>query len=347
MSTKENLINSITLSIITKNDYTVPGIKRVLEEELSKYAITEIRETLPASTSGEATAYLMRKFAEAKTAAGMRKESLAQYLLTVKKFYNTEKVDLNLATADNINHFLAYMRNVEKLQDNTIKGNYLKLSSIFGFLFGHKYIADNPMLEIEPPKAKIKVKKPLKESEIEQIKMACEQEGKKAAQSLAMIYFFLDTGVRVTEFCNVNMKDVDFEKMTVHVVNGKGGKDRTVYFTEKTKVRLMDYLASRTDIQFTNFGITYEENTPLFISHLEKKYGKSGIEAKMRKLAEKSGILRLRPHLLRATFATELAERGVGIEVIAKLLGHANLHTINRYILLSDDRIKMMIKNAA
>lgn len=39
MSTKENLINSITLSLITKNDYTVPEIKRVLEEELSKYAI--------------------------------------------------------------------------------------------------------------------------------------------------------------------------------------------------------------------------------------------------------------------------------------------------------------------
>ncbi len=52
-------------------------------------------------------------------------------------------------------------------------------------------------------------------------------------------------------------------------------------------------------------------------------------------------------HLLRATFATRLAERGVGIEVIAKLLGHANLHTINRYVLLSDDKIKLLIKNAA
>lgn len=347
MNTKECLINSITLALIENNNYTVETIKKVLEKELYKYAVTEIKETLPASTNGEATAYLMRKFAEAKTAAGMRRGSLEQYYLAVKKFYRIERVDLNMATPDHINHFLSHMRNVEKLQDTTIKGNYLKLTSIYGYLFEHKYIADNPMVEIEAPKLKIKVKKPLKESEIEQIKMTCEQRKRGSAQHLAMIYFFLDTGVRVSEFCNINISNVDFEALTAQVINGKGGKDRNVYFTEKTKVRLMDYFTKREDISFSKVGMCYEADAPLFVSSRKARMTKPGVESCMRQLAKESGVTRLHPHLLRATFATRLAERGVGIEVIAKLLGHANLHTINRYVLLSEDRIKLLIKNAS
>ena len=346
MNTKECLINAITLALIENNNYTVEAIKMVLERELYKYAVIEIKETLPTSSNGEATAYLMRKFAEAKTAAGMGKKSLEQYCLAVRKFYQIERVELNLATPDHINHFLSYMRNIEHLEDATIKGNYLKLNSIYGFLFEHKYISDNPMIEIESPKLTIKVKKPLKESEIEQVKMTCEHRKRNSAQHLAMIYFFLDTGVRVSEFCNINISNIDFEALTAQVINGKGGKDRTVYFTEKTKVRLFDYFAKREDISFSQAGLRCEEDTPLFLSGRKERMSKAGVESCMRQLAKESGITRLHPHLLRATFATRLAERGVGIEVIAKLLGHANLHTINRYVLLSDDKIKMMIKNA-
>lgn len=347
MEAKEVLINAITLSLISCNDHSVESIKKILSKELESYSITEIRETLPASNNGEATIYLMRKFAEAKTAAGMKERTLQQYYYAVRKFCKLEKIDLNLATADNINHFVSYMRNYEKLSDVTIRGDYVKLRSVYTFLFNHKYIADNPMLETETPKFTVRLKKPLKEAEIERIKIACEHRRRYPERSLAMIYFFLDTGVRVSEFCSLDVQDVDFEELTALVRKGKGGKDRMVYFTEKTKVRLLKYLETRQDIEFEGAGLSCESGTPLFMTCRNVRVTKESVEQDMRSLAKESGVARLHPHLLRATFATRLAERGVGIEIIAKLLGHANLHTINRYVLLSDDKIKLMLRNAA
>ena len=44
------------------------------------------------------------------------------------------------------------------------------------------------------------------------------------------------------------------------------------------------------------------------------------------------------PHLLRATFATRLAERGVDVRTIQDLLGHTNLNTTQRYVAVTDER---------
>lgn len=99
-------------------------------------------------------------------------------------------------------------------------------------------------------------------------------------------------------------------------------------------VRLKKYLNNR------NGGCAID--SPLF-STLIKPYrhmNKSGVENILKTLGENSGVIRLHPHLLRATFATNLSKKGVPIDVIAKLLGHANLNTITRYVLVTDDYIQ-------
>ena len=63
----------------------------------------------------------------------------------------------------------------------------------------------------------------------------------------------------------------------------------------------------------------------------------------LKKVGIESGVIRLHPHLLRATFASKLAQKGVDINMIAKLLGHANLNTIGRYVILSEEDIRKVI----
>ena len=71
---------------------------------------------------------------------------------------------------------------------------------------------------------------------------------------------------------------------------------------------------------------------------------KSGVEAMMRKVGMKSGVVRIHPHLLRATFATRLAEKDTDIGVIAKLLGHSDLQSVNRYVLTDQNKIEQTVR---
>lgn len=201
------------------------------------------------------------------------------------------------------------------------------------------------MGRIEPVGYTAKIKTPLTDEEIERIKIACELQGIKTGQrNYAIINFFLDTGVRVSELCGIKLRDVDFNKRKCKVL-GKGNKERYVYFSGGCKIRLLEYLKSRTDIVFNGLDMEYKIETTLFASldYNHHPLKKGGIEFMLKKVGQNSGVIRLHPHLLRATFASRLAQKNVDINIIAKLLGHANLNTIGRYVILSENDIQKSV----
>lgn len=348
MTTKEQLINSITLAIAESNDYSVSKLREIIRQELFNYDVVEIKETLPSVGDGSATIYLFGKFAQAKITVGMNKTTLFQYKYAVVSLCNFAHKELNFITEEDINMWVLSMRRND-LSSSTINNRFRLVSSVFSFLFNHKYIANNPIIDIEAPKLDIKIKKVISEKEMEQILVACESFGGiNAKRKVAMVDFLYDTMVRVSEFCSIKISDVDFDNMSA-VVFGKGGKERIVYFTESTLVRLKEYLNTRNDIKNVNGTLVYAQDAPLFATFSSKysRLKKCTVEEEVRQIGKVSGIERIHPHLFRATKATRLAEKGVDIMVIAKLLGHSNLHTINRYVLLSEKRMKDIIKYAA
>lgn len=65
--------------------------------------------------------------------------------------------------------------------------------------------------------------------------------------------------------------------------------------------------------------------------------GKMSVYERVRESGRAAGIY-ARPHLLRSTFATHLAERGVDVRTIGDLLGHSSLNTTMRYLAVTDER---------
>lgn len=63
------------------------------------------------------------------------------------------------------------------------------------------------------------------------------------------------------------------------------------------------------------------------------------VEKMMRDIGQETGVKRLHPHLLRATYATWLAAKGMNVASIAKLLGHNSLNSVQRYVLMDDSTI--------
>ena len=163
--------------------------------------------------------------------------------------------------------------------------------------------------------------------------------------ALAMRGSILDTGIRVSELCGLKLENVDFTRLSC-VVLGKGNKEREVYFSGKTAIHIKEYLKERKDITIDGMGIKYNKGTSLFVStkYPYKHIQKTTVEQMIRNLGQASGVVRVHPHLFRATYATRLAQKGVSVNIIAKSLGHANLNTVERYALLDNMHIEQSIR---
>lgn len=344
---KEELINALVIRLADKTNTSVNELKNLISMELYDYSVDKIETTELSVSDGSITDSLFKYFEIGKLSTNMQPESIQRYREVVEQLCNFTHKELNMITSEDISVFLYKYKEIHNIQDTTMHSKRLYLLSVFSYLYKHKKIANNPMDMIDPIKYKVKVKTPLSDEEVERIRMACEeQRGKVSRRNIAMINFMLDTGVRVSELCNINMSDVDFNKKKVLIL-GKGNKERYVYFSDRTKVRLEVYFKDRKDLQTDGFKIIYPVNCPLF-ANVNKKHGrlcKSGVEATLNKIGQLSGVSRLHPHLLRSSFATNLARKGVDINTIAKALGHANLNTIHRYVLLTDEQVNTTIQS--
>ncbi len=345
-TTKEDLINSLVIRLADNTDISVRELKNVIAGELYDYSVEKIDCTELSTGDGSTTEYLMNYFTVGKMSANMAEASIMRYREAIEQLCTFCNKELNMITGEDINYFLYRYKKLHNCQDTTMESKRLYFSSVFGYLHKHKKIEENPMYMVEGIKCKSKLKTPLSDEEMEKIRVACEKENKRCrTRDIAMVNFMVDSGVRVSELCSINLVDVDFNNQKCKVL-GKGNKERYVPFSARTKVRLQEYFDTRKDIQYGPGGMMYAIDTPLFVSADKncRRLHKNGVECILKRLGKISGIERLHPHLLRATFATNLARRGVDINVIAKALGHANLRTLEKYVLLSAEQINDMLR---
>ncbi|WP_379347841.1 tyrosine-type recombinase/integrase [Paenibacillus sp. GCM10027629] len=99
----------------------------------------------------------------------------------------------------------------------------------------------NPSLKLREYKMDKRFPKFLIEEDVIHLKISCQSRRARALQE-----FLYSTGCRVGEVEKLNIKDLNWENCSA-IVNGKGSKQREVYFITECKVWLMKYLASRED----------------------------------------------------------------------------------------------------
>ena len=110
-------------------------------------------------------------------------------------------------------------------------------------------------------------------------------------------------------------------------------KQRTtgLFFDARTKIHLKNYIESRED-----------DNPALFVSLL-KPYNRleiSGVEIRLRKIGKKLAIPKVHPHKFRRTLATRAIDKGMPVEQVQKLLGHAKIDTTMQYAMVDQNNVK-------
>lgn len=139
------------------------------------------------------------------------------------------------------------------------------------------------------------------------------------------------TGLRRAELTRLQVTDIDTERMVIHVLGGKGRKDRDVMLSRKLLDALRDYWR----------GLKHKPRTWLFAggrwhSRTEQPMSDKVVWYACEQAARRAGIDKpVHPHTLRHSFATHLLEAGVDLRTIQLLLGHSDLKATTVYLHLS------------
>jgi site-specific recombinase XerD len=156
-----------------------------------------------------------------------------------------------------------------------------------------------------------------------------------------VVTLMLDTGLRVSEVCNLDYGDIDIEDNSAKVIGGKGDKDRLVLFTKRSLDRINAWLPVRSSrIKL--------EDSPLLLNSAGRRLQPRGVQRLMDNLAIEAGLPKgkLTPHVLRHNFATGLLERGADLVSIQKLLGHSSIATTRVYLEISDQTLREVYNRA-
>jgi integrase/recombinase XerD len=151
--------------------------------------------------------------------------------------------------------------------------------------------------------------------------------GVKYKAALSVAY---GAGLRVSEVVALKVSDIDSERMTLRVEQGKGDKDRFVMLSPQLLELLRDWWRIARPRAWLFPGL--DPVNPMSTRQLHRAVRAAAQAARIAK--------RVSPHTLRHSFATHLLEQNVDIRVIQVLLGHAKLDTTALYTRVAVNTIR-------
>jgi len=225
-------------------------------------------------------------------------------------------------SAEEVRQYLAHLLQEKKLSWSTSN------QAACAFRFFYHTTLGRPAAEFVVPMARTPQRLPEILSRAEVLRILHAPRSPKHRLLLATVYA---CGLRVSEAVRLLVKDIDSERMTLRVEQGKGGKDRYLPLSERLLEEMRQYWREHPPGEWLWAGDPGRTPAPMHISTAQKVYGFAKQLAGVRK---KGGI-----HALRHAFATHLLEAGVDVHTVQRLLGHRFITSTIRYFHLSRTRL--------
>ncbi|KOA19525.1 tyrosine recombinase XerC [Clostridium homopropionicum DSM 5847] len=262
----------------------------------------------------------------AKRVEGCSEKSLKYYKSTIENMLKALNKPVKHITTEDLRLYLAEYYKSSNCSKVSIDNIRRILSTFFSWLEDENYVLKSPVRRIHKIRTGKIVKEIYTDEHLEIMRDNCQE-----IRDLAIIDLLNSTGIRVGELVRLNIEDINFNEREC-IVQGKGEKQRRVYFDAKTKIHLQNYLNSRID-----------DNKALFVSLLQpyNRLNVSGVEIRLRVLGRKLNINKLHPHKFRRTLATRAIDKGMPIEQVQHLLGHQKIDTTLQYAMVNQNNVKI------
>ncbi|MBU9724150.1 MULTISPECIES: tyrosine-type recombinase/integrase [Bacillaceae] len=227
-------------------------------------------------------------------------------------------------------NFPSHRGDYKKELSQTTIANYVRnLKVFFTFLHTEGDIPTNPTKQIENIKVKRKPKQLLSKDDLKSVLSTFDISVFHQYRSYIQVKLCLDTGCRASEICGLLPQDVDLKTNTIRV-DGKGGKERFVYFSFKMRQELKRWMQYRDRFSESEYLFPTIRGTKLDIRNFERTV----------KMAGKKVGVDLHVHQLRNTFAKYYLLNGGDFATLSKILGHSSVEvTMKAYLDFSDQEI--------
>ncbi len=322
---KEIVINEVMQGMLPYlNNGQLTELHRVLSKALHERTVIE--ERVETNDRKENNQKLTELFVAAKRVEGCSEKSLSYYSNTIGTMLQAIQKDIRNIVTDDLREYLTKYQTEKHSSKVTIDNIRRIFSSFFSWLEDEDYIVKSPVRRIHKVKATVSIKEIYSDESLELMRDNC-----ITIRDLALVDFLASTGMRVGELVLLNRDDINFQEREC-IVLGKGDKQRPVYFDARAKIHLQQYLDSRKD-----------DNPALFVS-LKAPFNRlqiGGVEVRIRELGQRLGIKKAHPHKFRRTLATTVIDKGMPIEQLQTLLGHARIDTTLMYAKVKQSNVKI------
>jgi len=253
---------------------------------------------------------------------GLSEKTIANYMNAVKQFEKRTGKPISQATVEDLANFLSSLPHQSRYAYTIALRTVLKL-------LGREDLAK--LLKI--PRKQRRKYTIIPEEKVREIAETLWQEGDyKLAIAIALGY---ELALRVSEICNLKLKDIDLNDWTVTVERAKG---KRVYklpiVSQWVKDLLLKYVAMHP--RHTDYLI-YSRKKPY-------RYSVATMSDMISRALKRFGFLDARPHDLRHSRATNLLRMGLDIRAVQLLLGHASISQTEIYTHLTAVDLRRMIE---
>lgn len=214
-------------------------------------------------------------------------------------------------TKEEIRDYLIYLVEERKISQSH------QNQSINAIKFYYEKVLGQPVM-------KYYIQRPRKEKKLPAVcsveEVALILQGTKNIKHKCILYMIYSAGLRLSEVVNLKPQDIDSDRMTLHIRNAKGKKDRMSLLSEKALLLLRQYY------------LEYKPKKWLFEGQFGDQYSTRSVQNILQDALRKTTIhKKVTVHTLRHSFATHLLETGVDIRYIQNFLGHASTKTTEIY----------------
>jgi site-specific recombinase XerD len=254
---------------------------------------------------------------------GLSKETIKAYLGHISRYFDYYPSKKLPFRKDLIEEYL-----LDLLKNKNYSSSYVN-QAVSAIKFTLKNVTNNNIeIELARPKKEKRLPEILSQSEVIAILNALNNEKHRA-----ILFIIYSAGLRLSEAVSLKVSDIDSQRMLIHVVQGKGKKDR---YTTLSEVALKE---------LRNYAKKYKPETWLFPGQKPGEcITKRTVQRIFENAKEKAGILKnVSVHSLRHSFATHLLEGGIDLRYIQELLGHTNVKTTEIYTHVTRKNIQNIV----
>ena len=263
-----------------------------------------------------------------------------------------ENDELETITAQRANGYLNYLDEIRGVEAQTVLNHWIPLSSFWKWASKELGVPHVIAEGVPRPKVRQKQRTPYTHEEVKLIlrgvrymrawdpanEQHIEVERRTLVRDLAVVAVLLDTGIRASELCDLQIAHFNRKNGKLIVMHGKGDKQRTLPLGDRSRRRLWQYLTKREECSAAD---------PLFVTKKGDAFDRDYLYRLVSRAGKRYGVSKVGPHRFRHTFAINFLRNGGSPLELQRMLGHEKLETVLIYVRLAEVDIESAQKRAS